>query len=167
MIKISIVGPESSGKSTLALSLSQKLECEFCEEYSRKYLEKKIHYNISDLKKIAKEQHKLIRKGIERGEKYLIADTCVLDIEIWSKIKFNKIEEKVLYLSSKEEFDFYLLCKPDIPWEYDKLRENQYNRENIYEEFKSIMKEKKLNYFIIEGSISKRINSALKIIKNY
>ena len=41
MIKISIVGPESSGKSTLALSLSQKLDCKLCEEYSRKYLEKK------------------------------------------------------------------------------------------------------------------------------
>ena len=91
MIKISIVGPESSGKSTLALSLSQKLECEVCEEHSRKYLEKKIHYDVSDLKTIAKEQDKLIRKGIERGGKYLLADTCVLDIELWSKIKFNKI----------------------------------------------------------------------------
>ena len=62
MIKISIVGPESSGKSTLALSLSQKLECEVCEEHSRKYLEKKKHYDISDLKTIAKQQDKLIKK---------------------------------------------------------------------------------------------------------
>ena len=79
----------------------------------------------------------------------------------------QEIEEKILDLSRKEEFDFYLLCKPDIPWEYDKLRENQYNRESIYEEFKSIMKEKKLNYFIMKGSVSKRISSALKIINNY
>ena len=54
MIKISIVGPESSGKSTLALSLSQKLECEVCEEHSRKYLENIIHFDVSDLKTIAK-----------------------------------------------------------------------------------------------------------------
>ena len=167
MIKISIVGPESSGKSTLALSLSQKLECEVCEEHSRKYLEKKTYYDVSDLKTIAKEQDKLIRKGIERGGKYLIADTCVLDIELWSKIRFNKIDEKILDLSSKEECDFYLLCKPDIPWEYDKLRENQYNRESIYEKFKSVMKEKKINYFIMKGSVSKRISYALKIINNY
>ena len=167
MIRISIVGPESSGKSTLALSLSQKLECEVCEEHSRKYLEKKTYYDVSDLKIIAKEQDKLIRKGIERGGEYLIADTCVLDIELWSKIRFNKIDEKILDLSSKEEFDFYLLCKPDIPWEYDKLRENQYNRESIYEKFKSVMKEKKINYFIMKGSVSKRISYALKIINNY
>tara|TARA_B100001769_G_C22058669_1_gene569284 strand:- start:312 stop:815 length:504 start_codon:yes stop_codon:yes gene_type:complete len=167
MIKISIVGPESSGKSTLALSLSQKLDCKLCEEYSRKYLEKKTDYDVTDLKTIAKKQDQLIRKEIVRGGKYLIVDTCVLDIELWSKIKYNKVDEKILDLSRKEEFDFYLLCKPDIPWEYDKLRENQYNRESIYEEFKSVMKEKKLNYFIIEGSVSKRISSALKIINNY
>ena len=46
---VEIYGPESSGKSTLALSLSQKLECEVCEEHSRKYLEKKKHYDIEEI----------------------------------------------------------------------------------------------------------------------
>lgn len=167
MIKISIVGPESSGKSTLALSLSQTLGCKLCEEYSRKYLEGKTHYKISDLQIIAKEQNKIIKNGIKKGGKYIVADTCILDIELWSKIKFNKIEEKTLQLSSQEEFDIYFLCKPDMPWEYDKLRENQNNREKIYKEFISVIKEKKLNYFIVEGTLKKRMSYALKVIKNY
>ncbi len=166
MIKISIVGPESSGKSTLALSLSQKLGCKLCEEYSRKYLEGKTHYKISDLQIIAKEQNKIIKNGIKKGGGYIVADTCILDIELWSKIKFKKVDEKILYLSNKEEFDVYLLCKPDIPWKYDKLRENEHTRELIYKEFKSIMKKRNLNYFVIGGSLVKRIASSLDIIKN-
>ena len=88
MKKISIVGPESSGKSTLALSLSQALGCNYCDEYAREYLEKKSNYNIYDLEIIAKKQKKKIEEGIRGGGDYIITDTCVLDIELWSKIKF-------------------------------------------------------------------------------
>ncbi|MDG2342250.1 MAG: ATP-binding protein [Cytophagales bacterium] len=166
MKKISIVGPESSGKSTLALSLSQALECNYCDEYARKYLEKKSNYNIHDLEIIAKKQNKKIEEGIKGGGDYIISDTCVLDIELWSKIKFKRVDEKISQLSTKEEFDIYLLCKPDIPWKYDKLRENEHTREFIYKEFKSIMKKRSLNYFVIGGSLVKRITSSLDIIKN-
>ncbi len=166
MIKISVVGPESSGKSTLARSLSKTLECELCDEYAREYLEKKSIYNILDLEIIAKKQNIIIEDAIKRGGDYIIADTSILDIELWSRIKFNRVKKKILRLSKKEEFDIYLLCKPDIPWEYDKLRENQNNRDMIYEEFRSAMKERKLNYYIIEGSLVNRINSSLNIINN-
>ena len=109
---------------------------------------------------------KKIEEEIRGGGDYIITDTCVLDIELWSKIKFKKVDEKILYLSTKEEFDIYLLCKPDIPWKYDKLRENEHTRELIYKEFKSIMKKRNLNYFVIGGSLVKRIASSLDIIKN-
>ena len=86
MIKISIVGPESSGKSTLALSLSQKLDCKLCEEYSRKYLEKKKDYDVTDLKTIAKKQDQLIRKEIVRGGNYLIVDTPIFNLIVEHKL---------------------------------------------------------------------------------
>ena len=41
MKKISIVGPESSGKSTLGVYLSRVLECSLVLEYSREYLRNK------------------------------------------------------------------------------------------------------------------------------
>ena len=167
MIKIAFLGPESSGKTTLAEMLTKKLNCSLVSEYARKYLEDKPDYSVHDLKKIVEGQSRELYKKSKKREMFLISDTCLIDIEIWSEVKFKTLDPEIKKNSDEEKFDIYFLCKPDIPWEYDKLRENQYNRESIYEEFKSIMKEKKLNYFIMKGSVSKRISSALKIINNY
>ena len=41
---------------------------------------------------------------------------------VMEQIKFNHVDVDLKYLSLNEDFDFYLLCKPDIPWEEDRLR---------------------------------------------
>ena len=56
MIKIAFLGPESSGKTTLAEMLTKKLNCSLVSEYARKYLENKPYYSVHDLKKIAEGQ---------------------------------------------------------------------------------------------------------------
>jgi nicotinamide riboside kinase len=33
----------------------------------------------------------------------------------------------------KQKFNHYFLCKPDIPWEEDPLRENSENRDELFE----------------------------------
>ena len=49
MKKISIIGPESSGKTTLANSLSKLLKESFVDEYARSYVSKNKNYSISSL----------------------------------------------------------------------------------------------------------------------
>ena len=43
--------------------------------------------------------------------------------------KFNKCEKWIL--DTKDNYTYYLLCRPDIPWEPDPLRENPFDREII------------------------------------
>ena len=95
MKKISIVGPESSGKSTLGIYLSRVLECSLVLEYSREYLRNKKKYEFSDLIKIAEKQNMLYNKKINEGGSFIISDTCLLDIEIWSEIKYKKVDKKI------------------------------------------------------------------------
>ena len=49
MKKISIVGPESSGKTTLAVFLSKILKGIYVNEYARDYLNKNKNYTINHL----------------------------------------------------------------------------------------------------------------------
>ena len=72
MIKISFVGPESSGKTTLAETLSKKLNCTLVSEYARKYLKDKSDYSVHDLKKIAIGQSKEFYKKLKRRKNFLI-----------------------------------------------------------------------------------------------
>ena len=68
MIKIAFLGPESSGKTTLAEMLTKKLNCSLVSEYARKYLEDKPDYSVHDLKKIAEGQSRELYKKSKKRE---------------------------------------------------------------------------------------------------
>ena len=54
---IVVIGPESSGKTTLCKGLATHYNVPFTEEYARKYLEiQGADYNLEDLLQIAKGQ---------------------------------------------------------------------------------------------------------------
>ena len=162
--KISIIGPESSGKTLLANILSRIINCKKTNEFAREYLYKKITYDFEDLDKIVIGQNNLIRPYLNK-DNYLIADTSNIVTEIWSKLKFNQVSKKVAEISKSEIFDGYILCKPDIPWEFDKLRENPNNRMEIYSYYINILKERKLNFIIAKGTLINRTISCLDFIK--
>ena len=164
MIKISFVGPESSGKSTLAKTLASRLNCPLIHEYAREYLENTKKYSFSDLNKIAVEQAARFQNSIKKKDKYLIADTCLVDIEIWSEAKYKVLDPKIEELSKSEIFDIYFLCKPDIPWEADPLRENPKKRDDLFKKFNKKLTQRNLNYFIVKGNLENRLTFCLDII---
>ena len=166
MKKISIVGPESSGKSLLANTLSKSLNCSLTQEYARKYLNNKNNYDYDDLTQIAIEQNAIIKKEIKRGGAFLIADTSLIVIEIWSKIKFNKTDSRIINLSKQEKFDYYILCKPDIPWVFDSLRENPNDRDYIFKFYLKILKKRNYNFKIVSGPHATRTLASLDFIFN-
>lgn len=164
--KISIIGPESSGKTTITKILAKVLNCNYCEEYARDYLRKRKNYKYDDLIEIGKGQNRIIKKSVSDNSRYFIADTSCIVVELWSKIKFKKVDEELYQLSKSENFDFYLLCKPDIPWEKDNLRENPEDRDKIFIEYEAVLKRRKLKYKIIKGSLIERLLTSLDFIKN-
>ena len=59
MLKIAILGPESTGKSTLAEQLAKYFGTDFVPEYSREYLKDFAgQYQIDDVVKIAQGQQR-------------------------------------------------------------------------------------------------------------
>lgn len=64
---ITIVGAESSGKTTLAMQLAEAMECVWVPEYAREYLEKLGRdYDEKDLDLIAEHQLERILTGVSR-----------------------------------------------------------------------------------------------------
>ena len=65
---ITIVGPESSGKTTLARQLAAELGCPWVPEYAREYLEQRGgYYDESDIEMIAEGQMKVISEQLAVG----------------------------------------------------------------------------------------------------
>ena len=68
----------------------------------------------------------------------------------------------------KKEKRFYLLCKPDIKWEEDPLRENPNNRLELYKIYKEEIKRLNHDYYIVKAkNRSTKILSEILIKNSY
>ena len=150
MHKIIVTGPESSGKTTLSKSLSEHLNSKLVNEFARDYLVNKNNtYNFENLLEIAQNQYKLENQK----SKIIVCDTDLITIKIWSEYKFGKCDGWILdkINAQKKEQRIYLLCKPDLKWEYDAQRENEFDRDKIFNIYKKELKNLEHKLWIVEG----------------
>ena len=163
--KLILIGPESTGKTTLSIYLAKLYNFDLITEYSRIYLSKKRNYYVyEDLKKIAIKQNQIERDN--RSEK-IIMDTDLLTIKIWSEFKYGSCDPEIEKIISSYDRNkrYYLLLKDDIKWEYDPLRESKNDRAEIFSLHKNLLEKKGFNYSIISGTGINRINNAIKIVE--
>lgn len=164
--KIAILGPESSGKSTLAQLLGvQFSNANVVDEYSRTYFESKDYAlcNLSDLEALAELQFNLSHPY--PLAELLIADTEMITIEIWALDKFGVIPSQISTLALKQQFDLYLLCYPDFPWSPDPLRTDEHRRIFLFMQYLQILISRKCNFSIISGSIETRLIQVNKLME--
>ena len=62
--------------------------------------------------------------------------------------------------------DLYILCFPDIPWEFDPQRENPHDRLNLFNIYKRKIEGLKVDYAIIKGTMSERLKMIEQIIES-
>ncbi|MFW5872398.1 MAG: AAA family ATPase, partial [bacterium] len=104
-IKIAIVGPESTGKSTLSKQLALYFKTAWVPEYARDYLNKLGRpYKQSDLLLIAQEQIALEEKAAANHE-MVFCDTNLLVIKIWSEFKYQSCHPWILKSIKERKYD--------------------------------------------------------------
>jgi len=166
MIKrIAIIGPESSGKTTLSRALSEKLEWRYIEEYAREYFRTHDYQDcgLDDLINISNKQYLLAHNN--QSDLPLISDTEIITIEIWAQDKFSEVPKQIIDLREKQLFDLYVLSLPDMVWEHDILRTDSKRREIIYQQYLDLIIKQGLNYIEVSGNIESRIKQVLRYIE--
>jgi NadR type nicotinamide-nucleotide adenylyltransferase len=166
--KVVIIGPESTGKSTLAQGLSAYFDCLWVPEYARRYLEeKKENYEYSDLLAIAKGQIDLEDKLAQSAKELLICDTNLHVIQVWSDHKFGTSDPWILDQIQKRRYDFYLLTDIDIPWEDDPQREHPQPemRKYFMEKYRELVSATGVPFAVISGNQEQRLESAIAEIE--
>lgn len=166
--KIVILGPESTGKSTLAQGLASFFDCPWVPEYARQYIENLNRpYGYEDLLEIARGQIALEDKQSEKASDLLICDTDLHVIKIWSEHRFGKVDPWIVSQLIKRKYTFYFLTDIDIPWQDDPQREHpdpamrKYFR-NLYERELVV---KVLPFAIISGTYEQRLSKAAALIQ--
>jgi NadR type nicotinamide-nucleotide adenylyltransferase len=177
--KVVIIGPESTGKSTLCEQLAEHYETIWCPEFAREYLlSNGTNYEFDDLLTIAKGQltqedeytAKLEINSLPMleagGHLPLFIDTDMYVMKVWCEFVFNKCHRYILDQIQLREYDLYLLCNTDLPWVKDELREypDLHTRKKLYGIYKDIMINQAVPWVDISGTNEERLAKAVAAV---
>jgi NadR type nicotinamide-nucleotide adenylyltransferase len=173
--KIVIIGPESTGKTTLCMQLAEHYKTIWVTEYAREYLlTNGTDYTFETLLDIAKGQInnedsaiKSIEKNLNELKTELIfIDTDMYVMKVWCEFVFDKCHHWILNEIAERKYDLYLLCNIDLPWIKDELREypDLAKREKLYHYYKDIMVNQQVPWIDINGSYNERLQKATNAV---
>ena len=166
--KIVVIGPESTGKSTLCVQLAAKYETDWVPEFARKYLlSLGRRYTYDDLLIIAKgqlDQEDRLTASVKTP--VIFIDTDMYVMKVWCEFVFGKCHSFILDEIVKRKYDAYLLCNTDLPWVADELREypDFESRERLYYIYKDLMVNQSTPWFDISGGYEVRLEKAMSIV---
>lgn len=178
--KIVVIGPESTGKSTLCKCLAAHYKTLWCPEYAREYLlTHGTNYTYEDLLIIAKGQIALEEEYMEKVSQHwqiknsklknpvLFVDTDMYVMKVWCEYVFGKCHPYILDKITEENTDLYFLCDIDLPWVKDELREypDLQSRKELFHIYKDILINQNVPWFIISGTYEQRLQKAIKCIE--
>ena len=183
--KIVIIGPESTGNSTLTKQLAAHYNTIACPEYARQYLnENGTSYTFKDLLTIAKGQISLEDncKKLIIDSWYLAAnkqqsainyqpffiDTDMYVMKVWCEYVFGKCHQFILDEIAGRKYDLYLLCNIDLAWVKDDLREypDEQPRKELYHIYKDLLVNQTVPWVNISGTYDQRLQTAIAAVDN-
>lgn len=168
MKKIAIIGPESTGKSTLSRQLAAHYHTVWCPEYARAYLvQYGKDYTFGDLLTIAKGQKTLIEQtatGARNGLFFI--DTEMYVMKVWCEVVFDNCHTWILKEAAHQRYDLILLCNTDLPWVSDELREypDLRMRQRLFKMYKDICINGGMPWVEIGGQETERLQQAVKAV---
>ncbi len=167
MIRISITGPESTGKSWLAQKLAEHYHTRWVPEYARQYL-KEIDrtYTYDDILVIAQNQYKEENLAAQNTD-LIFCDTDFIVTSIWCTVKYGKCHDWITDMLQENHYDLYLLCDIDLPWEFDPLREHPEMRTELFKMYRDMMGKHRFNYRIVNGTGEERLHNAIAFVDEY
>lgn len=165
IIKIAIVGPESTGKSTMSKWLAEYYQTIWVPEFARGYCENLTEdCTWQDEINMFYGQLALEKELLPKANKLLICDTTFITVKIWSDALFGSSPQEVLDELPKQQYDLYLLLDIDMPWQDDPLRNFPTQREHFMQVWHQELQALNAKYVVISGIGDTRYQNAVKAI---
>lgn len=156
MFRVGIIGPESTGKSSLARYLAKRYNSIYVPEYGREFVERKgtTEITFEELCKIAEHQINLMQRLEDNNknlENVVLYDTELIMTKVWFEYAFGYIPKWLNDAILHYPMDVYLLTYPDIAWYQDGTRSNGSNekRQELFARYETEIQALNIPYYII------------------
>ena len=166
LLRVAILGAESSGKSTLAAALAAHFHTVWVPEYLREFVETRGRVPVAgDQLLIASTQLAREDEAMVSARDVLICDTTPLITVIYSRHYFGGEDEPLAVLAQAARYDVTLVTAPDTPWVADGLqRESEAVRQLIYQGLLDELAVRQIPYQLLQGSLDQRMAIAMPLI---
>mgnify|MGYP001819842928 CR=1 FL=1 len=168
MIRVLISGPESTGKSELAIALAKHYGGIAIPEYAREYVEKlEGTCSYSDVEHIARRQEEAYLHSTQHGS-CVFFDTWLIVTRVWFEVAYKQVPSWIDEAISQANFDLVLLCHTDLPWVSDGLRENGGKmRDVLQERYRALIQKAGWKCFTVSGMGAERLRNAILLIDKH
>jgi nicotinamide riboside kinase len=166
--RILITGPESTGKSELAIALSGNFHGKVIPEYARDYVGSLGRpYTFEDVEHIALHQAGSY-EGAEQEKGWVFFDTWLIITKVWFDLVFGRVPDWIDRRIRESAFDLVLVCSTDLPWIPDPVRENGgERREMLLRRYQEELELYGYPWELVSGIGSARMECALRKIFEY
>jgi NadR type nicotinamide-nucleotide adenylyltransferase len=182
--KIVIIGPESTGKSTLCQGLAAhfsggvapgQVATDWVPEYAREYLlAHGMDYTYDDLLTIARGQLALedakaaaLIRHAGSADAVLFIDTDLYVMRVWSEFVFGRCDPWILGQIGSRKYDGYLLCRTDLPWVKDELREypDLITRDKLFHIYRDLLVDQPTLWAEVGGQDGERLENGIAAVR--
>lgn len=155
MMRIGIIGPESTGKTTLAKELAERYQGIYVPEYAREFVEQKGSTEVTwdELCEIAKHQIDQLKELTnERVNELAIFDTELIVTKVWFDYAFGRWPEWLDEAIKQYPMDVYVILYPDLPWVPDPARSNGSDeiRMELFERYKQEVEALGIEHYLVK-----------------
>jgi HTH-type transcriptional repressor of NAD biosynthesis genes len=168
--RISVVGAESTAKTTLAGDLARHYQTVWVPEYGREYCENlqaagvdlwTYKWRSSEFAAIARKQQEMEDELARAANRILICDTDVLATGIWHERYLEIRSPEVEAMVAARPHHLYLLTDCDLPFVQDGLRDGETIRQWMTRRFEEVLTEQCLPWVKISGSGDQRLAKSI------
>lgn len=159
--RVCLFGPESSGKTTLANALADRLDTVVASEFGRTYTEMHaLDLKPADFGEIARGQAALTNACLPLANRVLIEDTDAMLTGLWAEMLIGHRPEGIEPHISPA--DLYLLCDVDFPWVDDGTRyfADEAQRRRFAKLCRDELDRRGVPYIIVDGAPERRLARA-------
>lgn len=160
--RIVLTGSESTGKTTLAAGLAERLGTIWVPEFAREYAEARGGVlSAADLEPIGRGQRATELAALTARDGPVVFDTDLVSTALYGRYYYGLVVPWIEQAIAGYPPSRYLCCDVDLPWEPDGVRDRGDDRARLNALFRATLEERGLWYRVIRGAGPERIENAI------
>lgn len=159
--RVSVFGPESTGKSTLARALANAFDTIHVPEFARGYLESRGGVlTRPEMDVIGAGQIAVEDGAAGDANRVLVCDTDPLATVVWCEVMYGEAPAWLRTVAMARRYALTLLCDVDLPWENDLVRYLPHDRPGFFARCEAALRAAGRRYTIVRGTGDARTATA-------